>query len=156
LSVAPMPLPVVVEVGAPVVAVVAVVPVVDVVLDDPAVVEVVLEEPAVEDGAGCVVLGAVDPVTEEDVVSPTVVDVVDVVVSWAETSSSSPRSPGWAIASVVPAAKTMAAAPRMSFWLTFRGTYLGTLQALGVRGPDGAGDGNRTRTTSLEGWGSSR
>jgi hypothetical protein len=66
-----------------------------------------------------------------------------------------PRSPGCTMAMTVDATKTAAAASRMSFWLVFRGTYLGRRwgwwEVLA-----GAGDGNRTRTTSLEGWGSSR
>ena len=80
---------------------------------------------------------------------------VEVVLEALEATSLLPRSPGWTIATAVPATKSRPEAPRMSLWVAFRARYLARSGGLGW-GLVGAGDGNRTRTTSLEGWGSSR
>ena len=85
------------------------------------------------------------------------VELVLVVLEGPEATSLLPRSPGWTTATAVPATKRRPEAPRMSLWVAFRAGYLCRSVGRGTGGgPVGAGDGNRTRTTSLEGWGSSR
>lgn len=153
----PRPLPAVVGVVVGAVALVVLVVVVDGLV---AVVDVALLEP------GMVVLtseGSVveDPETVDVVVSteaPAAVVVVDsegnvVLEAWVDALVLLPRSPGWTIAITVPATNSRPDAPRSSFSLVFR-VYLG--RSVGWGALVGAGDGNRTRTTSLEGWGSSR
>jgi hypothetical protein len=94
--------------------------------------------------AAAVVLDPVPAVEPVEPVSAVVDDDDAPVAAW----SSSPRLPGWAIARTTPTMKrSAAAAPRIAN-LRFRGDSPHLVL--------GAGDGNRTRVTSLEGWSSSR